>query len=98
MELELAALLALAVVGLNVFAPFATETPPWRKILKWVILSGVVLGSYQVIGHWSLVLLLALIAAGAVVHWSWCRRHQIHPLRATPRRRYYQLRGWRWEE
>ena len=31
-----------------------------------------------------------------VFHFVWCRRHGIDPLRATPRRRYYELRGWTW--
>ena len=27
-----------------------------------------------------------------------CRKHGIHPLHATPRRRYYELRRWEWKE
>jgi hypothetical protein len=36
--------------------------------------------------------------AGATFHFTWCRRNGIHPLYATPRRRYYELRGWMWRE
>ena len=28
----------------------------------------------------------------------WGRKHSIHPVNATPRRKYYQLRGWDWPE
>jgi hypothetical protein len=35
---------------------------------------------------------------GLVVHLVWCRKNGIDPLRATPRRRYYEMRGWDWPE
>jgi len=41
----------------------------------------------------------ALAAAGGLtVHFMWCRRHGIDPVHATPRRKYYALRGWTWRE
>ena len=96
-ELELAVLLALVVIGTATFAIFEVETAPWRKILKWGMVIGVTLGLRLVVGHWSLLLPIGAGAAGAVFHAVWCRRNGIHPFRATPRRRYYQLRGWTWE-
>ncbi len=97
-ELELAVLLGLLVIGTSVFAPFEVETPPWRKILKWVILVGLTLGLHAAVGHWALVPPLVLGAAGLTFHMVWCRKNAIDPLRATPRRRYYELRGWEWHE
>jgi hypothetical protein len=97
-ELEFAVLLGLLLVGSEVFAPFEVETPPWRKILKWSIVIGVTLGLYRGFGHWALVAPIAMSALGLVVHLVWCRRNGIDPLRATPRRRYYDLRGWDWPE
>jgi hypothetical protein len=34
---------------------------------------------------------------GIAFHCWWCIKNDIHPLRATPRRRYYELRGWDWD-
>lgn len=97
-EVELAVLLALSIIGQGVFAPFEVETPVWRKLLKWSIVVVATLGLYRAVGHWALLLPAAAAAAGTAVHVVWCRRHGIHPLRATPRRRYYELRGWPWSE
>lgn len=42
---------------------------------------------------------VATVIGGGVVHCTWCRKHQIHLFRATPRRGcYYELRGWDWPE
>ncbi len=97
-ELELAALLGLAILGAEIFAPFEVETPPLRKILKWSLVVGITLGLYPWIGHWSLAVLVGMASIGLTVHSVWCRKNGIHPLRATPRRRYYELRGWNWHE
>ena len=97
-ELELGILLGLLLIGCEIFAPFEIETAAWRKILKWTILIGITLGLTRLIGHWALMAPLALGGLGLTFHFWWCRKNGIHPLRATPRRRYYQLRGWEWHE
>jgi len=97
-EVELVALLAFSIVGQSAFARFEIETPPWRKVLKWTTLCLVTLGLYRAVHHWALLFPLALATAGTTFHIAWCRRNGIHPLRATPARRYYELRGWTWRE
>ncbi len=96
--LELAVLLGLVVLGGEIFARFEIETAVWRKILKWSILIALTLGLYPVIGHWAAVVPGVLGMCGLTFHLIWCRRHGIHPLKATPKRRYYELRGWGWED
>ena len=98
MKLELLVLLALSVIAQGSFAVFELETPAWRKILKWFALTGLTLGLSLVVGHWALALPIALVTAGTIFHVRWCRRNGIDPFRATPRRRYYELRGWAWPE
>src|SRR5262249_38177772 len=93
-ELELAALLAIAVIGQATFAVFEVETPAWRKILKWSLVVGLTLGLARVAGHWALVLPLAAGMAGVIGHTICGRRHGLDPIRGPPRRRYYDLRGW----
>ena len=97
-ELELIVLLGLSVLGQSIFAPFEIETPPWRKILKWSIVVGSTLGLYALVGHWSLALPLLAGAGGTTAHFVWCGKHGIDPIRATPKRRYYELRGWTWRD
>ena len=97
-ELELAVLLAVAVIGQSAFARFEIETPALRKIIKWFTMVALTLGLYALIGHWSLLVPLVMGAVGTTFHFTWCRRNGIDPLRATPVRRYYQLRGWTWPD
>ena len=95
-ELELAVLLAFAIIGQSTFARFEIETPAIRKILKWFTMAGMTLLLYRFVGHWSLVLPIALGGMGSTFHFIWCRRNGIDPIRATPARKYYELRGWTW--
>jgi len=97
-ELELSTLLFLSVVGMVTFGRFEVETAVWRRLLKWAIISFGTVGLYQLVGHWSLLFPTAGMVVGSIVHTVWCRKHEIHPLYATPRRRYYDLRGWTWTE
>lgn len=97
-ELELGVLLAVMLVGTEIFAPFEIETPAWRKILKFSIVIAATLILYRYVSHWALLVPLVLGGFGLTVHFVWCRKNAIHPVRATPRRRYYELRGWKWHE
>jgi hypothetical protein len=97
-KLELSVLLAFAILGPAVFSPFELETPVWRKILKWTLMVALTLGLYRVVGHWALAVPVGMGIAGSTFHVIWCRRNGIDPLTAMPRRRYYELRGWRWRE
>ena len=98
MALELSVLLAISILGSSFFAVFEVETPGWRKALKWALVSALTLGLARSIGHWALVLPGIAATVGTTFHIIWCRRNRIDPLRATPRRRYYELRGWAWPE
>lgn len=97
-ELELGVLLGLLLFGAEIFARFEIETPAWKKILKWSVVIALTLILYRFIGHWALLVSVGLGTLGLVFHFVWCQKNGIHPFRATPRRRYYQLRGWDWHE
>jgi hypothetical protein len=97
-ELELSVLLLMSVVGQSTFVWFSIEVPAWQKILKWLVLIAATLGLYKVAGHWALAFPIVLIAVGIPVHWAWCRRRGIDTIRATPLRKYYELRHWAWPE
>jgi hypothetical protein len=97
-ELELLLLLMLSVMGQSIFARFEIETPAWRKILKWFLVTTATLALYRAVGHWALMALLLAAFLGTTFHFVWCHKHGIHPLRATPHQTYYRLRGWQWPE
>lgn len=97
-ELELSVLLFMLTIGMVVFGRFEVETPTWRGLLKWAIIIFGTVGLYQLVGHWSLLLPAAGFVVGGIVHTVWCRKHSIHPIYASPQRRYYELRGWTWPE
>jgi hypothetical protein len=97
-ELELAVLLAFSVIAQSAFARFEIETPAVRKIVKWFVMIGLTLGLSRLVGHWALLVPVALGAAGTTFHIIWCRRNGIDPIRATPTRKYYALRGWKWPD
>lgn len=97
-QVELTVLLILQTLGTSLFERFEIETPVWKRLLKWTILIGATLGLYSIIEHWSLILPLSALVLGSSFHLTFCRRQQIHPLYATPRRKYYELRGWKWQD
>ncbi|MCP5096336.1 MAG: hypothetical protein GY943_12360 [Chloroflexi bacterium] len=97
-ELELTVLLFLTIIGTAIFDKFETETAVWRKITKWSIIYLLTLGLFQIANHWALVIPLLGAGLGFIVHMRWTAKHDIHPIHATPRRRYYELREWQWPE
>lgn len=97
-ELEWFSLFALHALGTSIFGVFECETPWWRLTLKWGIVGGLTYLLFGWFGHWALLAILVPGLGGSMFHFIWCRKHGIHPLRATPRRQYYELRGWAWPE
>ncbi len=97
-ELELYVLLALLTLGSSIFAVFEVETPRWRKVLKWSLVIVGTVGVYYAAGHVALLLPIVAGGGGSLFHVAWCRKHGIHPIYATPRRKYYELRHWEWPE
>jgi hypothetical protein len=95
---ELIVLLALQTLGTSIFARFEVETPISKRLLKWAIFIGGTVGLYFAVRHWALLFPIAMIALGSSYHFIYCRREGIHLLYATPRRKYYELRGWKWQE
>lgn len=94
-ELELGILLILQTILIKVFAPFEVESPVIQRLLRWFIIDAITIGLYYVIGHWALLAVLIPLTAGTIFHLVWCKKHGIHPLKATPRKKYYELRGWK---
>ena len=56
------------------------------------------MGLFLLAGHWALLFPALGVGVGTTFHFVWCRKNGIHPWAATPRRKYYELRGWTWRE
>ena len=97
-ELELAELLVIQLLASNFFGRFEVETPAFRKIIKWLIIDAIAVGLYYWLGHWALLFPVIAMLPGTIYHFNWCKKNGINPLKATPRKKYYELRGWKWEE
>lgn len=93
-ELELGALLILQTVFIKLFAPFELESPIVPRLLQWFVIDVATVGLYYWIGHWALLAPAIPITFGTIFHLIWCKKNRIDPLRATPRKKYYELRGW----
>lgn len=97
-ELELYILLVIFIPGSSIFAVFEVETARWCKVLKLLIVCSVTIGLYYAAGHFALVFPIGGGVVGTAFHVWWCRKHNIDPIHATPRRKYYELRNWDWPE
>jgi|SRR5215831_11739441 len=97
-ELELITLLVLQALGSSYFSQFEGAQSGTRKFIKWVIFDGVTIGLYFLVGHYSLLFPALILIPGTFAHIRWCRKNGIDPIKATPRKKYYELRGWKWEE
>ncbi len=97
-ELELGVLLIIQLTGTSIFARFEIETPAWRKIMKWLIVDGATIGLFFAIRHYALLFPLLILIIGTTAHFFICRKNGIDPLKATPRKKYYELRGWKLED
>ncbi len=99
MEAELLALLIMQVAGLSIFGKFQSETPWWQMTFKWFMIIVITYMLFSFFGHVATFSALGfLLILSLLIHFMWCKHHGIHPLKATPKRKYYELRNWKWTE
>jgi len=97
-KLELIILLLIQLIASNSFAHFEIGTSAVRKIFKWLFMDAATIGLYYWIGHLSLLLPSVMLIVGTTYHFIWCKKNGIDPLKSTPKRKYYELRGWKLED
>ena len=97
-ELELGELLVIQLIATAFFARFEVETPAFRKIIKWLVIVGITVGLFFALQHWAAIFPIIAMIPGTIYHFTWCKKNEIDPLKATPKKKYYKLRGWKWEE
>jgi len=91
-------LLIVQLLGTTIFGRFETETPILKRLLKWAFIDAVSIKLYFWIGEYAILFPLSMVLIGTVVHFCICNKYGFHPLKATPRKKYYAFRNWKWEE
>ena len=97
-ELELVVLLIIQTAGMSAFAKFEIETPLIKKLTKWFIVDGITAGLYFAVGHLAILFPILGLIPVTIYHFNWCKKNSIHPFKATPKKKYYELKKWKWEE
>ncbi|HNF32085.1 MAG: hypothetical protein K1X73_09700 [Bacteroidia bacterium] len=95
MEIELITLLIIQTVFISAFGRFELETPLIRKLVKWLIIDGITIALYFLVGHWAIIFPVLGLVPGTIYHFNWCKKNGINPFNATPMKKYYKLRGWK---
>ena len=94
--IDVAVVAGIFAVGNILFGHFESGTPKWRRVLKFVLVTGATALIASVAGHAGAALFVAALAAiGLTAHFIILRRHGINPWTAEPRDKYYELRGWK---
>jgi hypothetical protein len=98
MENVLIALLLVQLLGTTIFGKFQVEAPKFEMLRKWIVIDGLIIGSYYLIGQWAILFLLILFFIGIALHFYICKKHGFDPINATPRKKYYAFKNWEWQE
>jgi hypothetical protein len=82
------------MLGHLYFGRFEEHRPRWRRLLKSVLLVGIIVGTTAWAGRvWTFVFLGVLAVGVLVVHAWWLPRQGVNGWTAEPRDRYYALVG-----
>lgn len=86
--------LGLFAVGSILFGHFEEHKPKWRRLLKVLIVLGVVLTLSATVGRvWAFGVLAIPLLGAVVVHAWWLPKHGVNGWTGEPKERYYELIG-----
>ena len=96
MWMEIAVVAIIFAVGNIVFGHWEERTPKWRRLLKFVLMTGLVVLISATAGRpWAFGFLGLLFVAVLLIHGWWLPRLGINGWTAEPKEKYYALRGWK---
>src|SRR5262249_23859438 len=92
-----AALATIFALGNILFGHLEERTTKWRRVLKFVVLTGAFTPISATAGRvWSIALIGAMFAGVVVIHGWWLpSKHGINGWTGEPKEKYYALRGWK---
>ena len=91
---DVAIVMGILAFGSILFGHFEEHKPKWRRILKVVIVSTIVVTVSATIGRaWAFGLLALPLVAALVIHVWWLPKHGINGWTGEPKDKYYELIG-----
>ncbi len=91
---DIAIVMTIVAVGSILFGHFEEHRPKWRRILKVLIVLGVVLTLSATVGRaWAFGVLALPLLGAAYIHLRWLPKHGINGWTGEPREKYYELIG-----
>jgi len=91
---DVAIVMGIFAFGTILFGHFEEHKPKWRRILKVVIVSTIVVTVSATIGRaWAFGLLALPLVAAMVIHVWWLPKHGINGWTGEPKVKYYELIG-----
>jgi hypothetical protein len=91
---DVALIMTVFAVGNVLFGHFEAHRPPWRRVLKVVLVTALFVGVSAAAGRgWMFALLGASFVGVAVIHGWWLPKHGVSGWTAEPRERYFALLG-----
>ena len=91
---DVAIVMSVFAFGTILFGHFEEHKPKWRRILKVVIVSTIVVTVSATFGRaWAFGLLALPLVAALVIHVWWLPKHGINGWTGEPKEKYYELIG-----
>ncbi len=91
---DVAIVMSVFAFGTILFGHFEEHKPKWRRILKVVIVSTIVVTVSATFGRaWAFGLLALPLVAALVIHVWWLPKHGVNGWTGEPKEKYYELIG-----
>ncbi len=91
---DIAVVMTMIAVGSILFGHFEEHKPKWRRLLKVLIVLGVVLTLSSTVGRvWGFGVLAVPLLGAAYVHLRWLPKQEINGWTGEPKTKYYELIG-----
>ena len=91
---EMTVVLGIFTVGGILFGHFEEHKPKWRRLLKVLLVVGIVLGLSTTVGRaWAFGVLTIPLLGAVVVHAWWLPKNGVNGWTGEPKERYYELIG-----
>ncbi len=91
---DIAVVMTMIAVGSILFGHFEEHKPKWRRLLKVLIVLGVVLTLSSTVGRvWGFGVLAVPLLGAAYVHLRWLPKRGINGWTGEPKTKYYELIG-----
>ena len=96
MWVDVAIVAAVFAVGNILFGHFEEGVPKRRRVLKFLLVVGLVAIVSAKAGRvWAYALLGVMLLGVGLIHAWWLPRHGVDGWTGEPREKYYELRGWK---